>query len=64
VTDLLQGGYALASGEDRVLCRWLGLNFLLDVFMYSFVTMYSGVTQLWFVSPAKGWPKFHLSLIF
>jgi hypothetical protein len=41
VTDLLQGGHAPVSGKDKVLCRWLGLNFLLDVFVYSFVTMYS-----------------------
>jgi hypothetical protein len=47
--DLLQGvsgdgacrTRADFSGEDRVLCCWLGLNLLLDVFVHSFVTMYS-----------------------
>jgi hypothetical protein len=31
----------LDSGEDKVLCRRLGLNLLLDVLVYSFVAMYN-----------------------
>jgi hypothetical protein len=33
--------HAPVSGEDSALLRRLGLNFLLDVFVYSLVSMYS-----------------------
>jgi hypothetical protein len=45
VADLMAGGFggehAPVSGEDSVHLRRLGLNFLLDVFVYSLVSMYS-----------------------
>jgi hypothetical protein len=46
-----------------VLCLFfLGLLFVSDR-KFLFET-FGGVTLLWFVSPAKGWPDFHLFPIF